>query len=110
MDELNYVEIGKRIQAKRKQLKITQEKLAEIIDVSPSFISEIERGTSISSLNTITKIAKNLELSLDYLIFGITQSNSNTTFFDILKTIPKENHKLYISICENIANTFRNLK
>lgn len=27
-----------------------QEKLSEIIDVSPSYVSEIERGTSISSL------------------------------------------------------------
>ena len=107
MNELNYVEIGKRIKLKRKQLKITQEKLAEIIDVSTSFISEIERGTSISSLQTITKIAQTLDLSLDYLIFGITMSNSNTTFYDILKTIPEKNHELYISLCEDIANSLR---
>ena len=108
MDELNYVEIGKRIQAKRKQLKITQEKLAEIIDVSPSFISEIERGTSICSLQTITKIAQTLNTSLDYLIFGITLDNSNTTFLEILKTIPEKKHKLYVSLCEGIANSLRN--
>lgn len=35
MENLNYREIGKRIQNKRKELKITQEKLSEIIDVSP---------------------------------------------------------------------------
>ena len=107
MNELNYVEMGQRIKIKRKQSKITQEKLAEIIDVSPSFISEIERGTSICSLQTITKIAQALNTSLDYLIFGITLANSNTTFFEILKTIPEKNHKLYISLCENIANSLR---
>ena len=58
MIELNYVEIGKRIKIKRKELKLTQEKLSEIIDVSPSYVSEIERGTSISSLATIAKIAQ----------------------------------------------------
>ena len=108
MDDLNYVEIGKRMKIKRKQLKITQEVLAEIIDVSPSFISEIERGTSICSLQTITKIAKALDSSLDYLIFGINLSNSNTTFYEVLKTIPEKNHKLYISLCEDIANSLRN--
>ena len=38
MEFLNYKEIGKRIKAKRKEKKITQEKLSEIIDVSPSYI------------------------------------------------------------------------
>lgn len=41
MEELNYIEIGKRIKIKRKELHLTQEKLSEIIDVSPSYISEI---------------------------------------------------------------------
>ena len=56
MDELNYVEIGKRIKLKRKEMNLTQEKLSEIIDVSPSYISEIERGNSICSLATISNI------------------------------------------------------
>lgn len=107
MDELNYVEIGKRIKSKRNEMHLTQEKLSEIIDVSPSYVSEIERGTSISSLATITKIAQTLNLSLDYLIYGINQSNASSTFTEILKNIPEKNHKLYISLCENIANTFK---
>ena len=32
MENLNYKEIGKRIQSKRKEIKITQEKLSEIIE------------------------------------------------------------------------------
>ena len=36
MNELNYKEIGKRIKSKRLELKLTQEKLSEIIDVSPT--------------------------------------------------------------------------
>ena len=61
MENLNYKEIGKRIQTKRKEIKITQEKLSEIIDVSPSYISEIERGSSICSLATLTNIANTLK-------------------------------------------------
>ncbi len=91
-----------------KNYGLTQEKLSEIIDVSPSYVSEIERGSSISSLATITKIAQTLDLSLDYLIFGITQNNSNTTFSEILKSVPEINHELYINLCKNIADTLKN--
>lgn len=107
MYNLNYVEIGKRIKLKRKELNLTQEKLSEIIDVSPSYISEIERGSSICSLATITNIATTLQTNLDYLIYGITPNNSNQTFTEILKSIPENNHKLFISLCENIANSLK---
>lgn len=107
MGNLNYKEIGKRIQAKRKEIKITQEKLSEIIDVSPSYISEIERGSSICSLATLTNIANTLNASLDYLVLGITKNNADNMFTDILNSIPVQNQNLYISLCENIANTLK---
>lgn len=107
MEELNYIEIGKRIKIKRKELNLTQEKLSEIIDVSPSYISEIERGSSICSLATITNIALTLNTSLDYLVLGITTNNADETFKEILKNIPAKNQKLYINLCENIANTLK---
>lgn len=91
-----------------KNYGLTQEKLSEIIDVSPSYVSEIERGSSISSLSTITKITQTLELSLDYLVFGITPNNSNLTFTEILKSVPEKNHELYILLCKNIADTLKN--
>lgn len=107
MDELNYVEIGKRMKNKRIELKLTQEKLSELIDVSPSYVSEIERGTSICSLSTITKIALILDLNLDFLVFGVKPNNVETTFGELLKSIPEEHRNLFLNLCENIANTFR---
>lgn len=107
MYELNYIEIGKRIKLKRKEMNLTQEKLSEIIDVSPSYISEIERGSSICSLSTITNICTVLQTSLDYLVFGITESNSNQTFSELLKSVPNKNHKLFINLCENISNSLK---
>lgn len=107
MKQLDYVEIGKRIKIKRNEFKITQEKLAEEIDVSPSYISEIERGTSISSLATIFNIANVLDLNLDYLICGVTTNNIDYTFSEILKSIPEKNQNLYIDICKNVAKSFK---
>ena len=85
---------------------LTQEKLSEILEISPTYISEIERGTGISSLATITKIANVLNLDLDYLILGISNTNIDKTFSNLLERIPKKDQKLFISLCENIANTF----
>ena len=106
MNEINYKEMGKRIKQKRKELNLTQEKLSEILEISPTYISEIERGTGISSLATITKIANVLNLDLDYLILGLSNTNIDKTFSNLLERIPKKDQKLFISLCENIANTF----
>ena len=106
MDKIDYKEMGKRIKQKRKELNLTQEKLSEILEISPTYISEIERGTGISSLATITKIANVLNLDLDYLILGISNTNIDKTFSNLLEKIPKKDQKLFISLCENIAQTF----
>ena len=107
MEELDYVQIGKRIKIKRKEMELTQERLSEWIDVSPSYISEIERGNSICSLATISNICYVLHTSLDYLVFGITESNSDQTFTEVLKSVPEKNHKLFIDLCENISNSLK---
>ena len=107
MDDLNYIEIGNRIRIKRKEMKLTQEKLSEFIDVSPSYISEIERGSSICSLQTISNIAITLNTNLDYLVFGINNTNSDTTFTEILSSIPKKNQKLFVDLCENISHSLK---
>ena len=106
MDKIDYKEMGKRIKQKRKELNLTQEKLSEMLEISPTYISEIERGTGISSLATITKIANVLNLDLDYLILGISNTNIDKTFSNLLERIPKKDQKLFISLCENIANIF----
>ena len=107
MKKLSISKMADTVISKRKELKITQEKLSEIIDVSPSYISEIERGSSICSLSTIVNIAKNLDVSLDYLVFGITEKNIDRVFIDILSSIPNKNKDLYISLCENIAQSLK---
>ncbi|MBP1542834.1 MAG: helix-turn-helix transcriptional regulator [Oscillospiraceae bacterium] len=47
---MDLIEIGGRIKAHRKSMGISQEKLAEMIFVSPHYIYEIERGMKAMSL------------------------------------------------------------
>ena len=107
MKEIDYKEMGKRIRKQRLNFKLTQEKLAEKVDVVPTYISEIERGNSIASIAVIVRIASVLELNIDYLICGINPSNAETTFKELLNSIPEKNHKLFIDLCTNISNTLK---
>ncbi len=107
MYQINYYAMGRRIYAKRIELGLTQEKLAEKAEISTSHMGEIERGTSICSLAVATNIATVLELSLDTLVKGIYDKNADSAFSEILGTLSEENKKLYIKLCENIADTLK---
>ncbi len=107
MYNIDYKAMGKRIRAKRKELNLTQEQLAEEAGISPSHIGEIERGTSICSLAVLVNIASILDLNLDTLVKGINDENADSAFSEILDTLSKDNKELYIKLCENIADTLK---
>ena len=66
--ELDYKAIGKRIKIARIKADLTQERLAELIDISPTHLSNIETGTTRVSLNTIISIANALSVTGDDLL------------------------------------------
>ncbi len=66
--ELDYHELGKRIKEQRLKKHLTQDKLGEIINVTTSNISHIERATTQVSLPSLIKIANALDVTLDQLV------------------------------------------
>ncbi len=66
--ELDYKAIGKRIKIARIKAELTQERLAEQIDISPTHMSNIETGTTHVSLSVIVKIANALSVTPDELL------------------------------------------
>lgn len=65
---LDYKAIGKRIKIARINADMTQERLSDLLGISPSHMSNIETGTTRVSLTTIVKIANTLSVSLDDLL------------------------------------------
>ena len=59
--------LGQRVQALRKQHRLSQERLASMAGTSPSQISLVENGKSKPSLKTAVAIARALDTSLDFL-------------------------------------------
>lgn len=67
--------IGSRIKAERKRLGLTQEQLSEMINVTPHYIYEIERGMKAMSMETLINLSETMELSTDYILFGNQRRN-----------------------------------
>ena len=62
--------IGSRIKAVRKSRDITQEMLAEWLSYSTGYVSNMERGTTKISLNTLARIADLLDCDIGELVTG----------------------------------------
>src|SRR5574344_2097204 len=60
-------ELGEKIRRIRKQQKITQEKLAEMADIAPRNLYNIEVGTSFVKAETLEKIIVALKISTEEL-------------------------------------------
>ena len=73
---VDYKRIGIRIQKQRKEKGLSQEQLAELIGISLSFMGHIERGTRISSVETLARISKALETDMHYIVFGCSSGYS----------------------------------
>ena len=69
MDNLK-AEMGNRIKITRKKLRLTQEAMAEKLDISIKHYGDIERGNTGISLELLLKISSELNVSLDYLVKG----------------------------------------
>ncbi len=65
---MDYKNLGRRISRRRRELHLTQEQLAEQVDLSVSFLGHIERGTRILSLDTLVRICMALGTTADDLL------------------------------------------
>ena len=70
VEKINYRDIGVRIKECRIQFGMTQEKLAELANISIQHMSNIEHGATKLSLPTIIALANALAVSVDRLVAG----------------------------------------
>ena len=70
--------IGDRIKLARSQTDYTQEELAEKLQLSSRYISQLERGIAFGSATTIVNICKALNISSDFLFSDIIDNEAPT--------------------------------
>lgn len=66
---MDYVAVGRRIRAQRKKLSLSQEELAEMVNISTVHMSHIETGYTKLSLPVLVDLACALGVRTDDLIF-----------------------------------------
>jgi len=67
--EIN-IQIGEQVRLAREKARLTQEQLSEKIDVSPQYVSDLERGVVGISIPTLKKLCFALGVESDQILFG----------------------------------------
>lgn len=106
-EELN-INIGSRVSTARNKAHLSQEALAELLDVSPLFISYIECGKKGMSLTTLMKLCKALEVSSDYILFGDNASNNSRK--NIERTLDNIDEAFMPVVEMTVKNTARSIQ
>lgn len=103
---LDYIAIGKRLKKARQNMHLTQEKFAEIIDISPPCLSRIECGNYKINLTRLDDMCNKLDVPLGTILDGVSTSSSdylNNDFSSLLKSCPPEKIKLIYKVAKTIA-------
>lgn len=95
---LNYDKLGERIRELRLYEKMTQECLAECVNVTSKHISNIENGASKVSMETLINIANSLNTTMDFLLQDSLDSEKSyeKEISNLLKGCSKEKKKRLI--------------
>ncbi len=99
--------IGKKIQHCRINKKITQEELAEAVEISANYLSKVERGLNMLSADVLLKIIEYLNMDLkDFEIFSQDKKNDKKSDAEILiSNCNNEQLKIIIPVIKAIMES-----
>lgn len=101
--------IGARLREARNQRKLTQEQLAEMLEIGTTYISDIERGAKFPSLSLFIKIVDALGVSSDYILRGEIEAGKNCVYDEITKKLDGLTPKQRLGVADLIDAYIKNL-
>jgi transcriptional regulator with XRE-family HTH domain len=84
---INYQAVGAKLKQVRLRKGLTQEKLAELSNISTTYIGVLEGGHKKPSLETLVKICGTLEVSIDYLLSDSTAISGESGMPELLSAV-----------------------
>ena len=87
--------LGERLQEQRTTHKLSQREVALALNVSPTVISNYEKGERTPSLEMLIALARFYHCSTDYLV-GFEKPNANTITVSMLTDNQKNLLKLFL--------------
>ena len=100
--EIN-IQIGEHIRIAREHAKLTQEQFAERIDVSPQYISDLERGVVGISIPTLKRACVSLGVSCDQILFGTSSGNRMESIEMRCRNLSDDDFSILLDIISNFT-------
>ena len=108
MSSMNQKAIGRRIKAAREKKRLTQEQLAEYVDLSPMHVSVIERGVKLPKLETLINIANVLDVSADVLLQDVVNNQVKlcaSEASELVSQLPREDQKRVLAALRSFVES-----
>ena len=100
--------IGQKIRAIRKSKRLSQEKLAELAGLHPTYISDIENGKVHASLVCYYQISQGLDIPLSELV-SLSEGKVNQSFendlgglLSGLRSLPKKKQGMFLKAARGL--------
>ena len=104
MEEI-LVQIGNRLYKRRKEMKLTQEKMAERLGMSPAFYGAVERGRKRLSIEKMLLVYEQMGMNPDYLLAGERPMDKIT--MELFKDCPEEKRPVLEQILSDLTELCR---
>ena len=101
-DEKLLKDIGTRINVRRKALGLTQEQLAERMEVSVQMISNLELGKKAIRPENLVKLCNILDVSAEYILRGQRADFEMIDFMQKYALLSPDNQELLARLTENL--------
>lgn len=99
--------LGVNIRKCREAKGMKQEKLAELVDLSITYMSNIERGNNLPSMEVFIRIADALEVSADSLLFGVLKVGNQlraSELWDRITSLPREEQTRILNVVDTMVS------
>ena len=77
---MDYIALGQRIRQERLKLNLTQEKLAEDVGLSTTYIGQVERGERSLTLGKLVLIVNRFGVTVDYLLSDSMEPENDSQY------------------------------
>lgn len=97
--------IGKRIQQYREAKGYTQESFAEIVKLTPNYLSAIERGVKTPSVETLIEIINGLDVSADDIFMDVINAGDKikaSKLSEAIGNLPQDEQRRIFSVVETL--------
>ena len=100
--------LGGVIKEKRKVKKITQEQLAEKLDVSPGFVGQVERGETLPSVETLEQIINLLDIDPRLLFLEVPHGDPDYASLCVaILQMPPEQRRFLLALVDFLKDNYK---